>query len=98
MSETVKFYNRITTSQVTKTRRQQIKSLQDEFMTFSWRGYDAFENFGAFIINESKGSLKFYNGPSFSNEYTKPQFQSNGGLLQGVNFNKQNISFSIGVY
>lgn len=98
MSETTKFYNRITTSQVTETRRQQIKSLQDEFMTFSWRGYDAFENFGAFIINESKGSLKFYNGPSFSNEYTKPQFQSNGGLLQGVNFNKQNISFSIGVY
>ncbi len=85
-------------SNMTSQKRKQIKSLQDEFMTFSWGGVDAFENFGAFIINEQKGSLQFYNGPSFSNEYTKPQFDSSGGNLEGVTFNKQNISFKIGVY
>lgn len=85
-------------SNTTRQRRQQIKSLQDEFCTFSWGGEDAFENFGAFIINDKKGSLKFYNGPGFSNEYTKPQFDNSGGVLQGVTFNKQSISFTIGVY
>lgn len=87
-----------TLSATTIKRRQQLKSLQDEFTTFSWGGYDAFENFGAFIINEKKGSLKFYNGPGFSNEYAKPQFDNTGGLFQGVQFNKQTISFTIGVY
>ena len=67
-------------------------------MTFSWGGYDAFENFGAFSINDKNGSLKFYNGAGFSNEYSKPQFDNSGGDLQGVNFNKQTISFTIGVY
>lgn len=85
-------------SDLTRQKRNQIKSLQDEFMTFAWGGVDAFENFGAFIINDKKGSLKFYNGPSFSNEYTKPQFDQAGGTLQGVTFNKQTISFTIGVY
>lgn len=85
-------------SDITQQKRRQIKSLQDEFTTFSWGGVDAFENFGAFIINEAKGSLKFYNGPGFSNEYTKPQFDNAGGNLEGVTFNKQNISFKIGVY
>ena len=85
-------------SNLTRQKRNQIKSLQDEFMTFAWGGVDAFENFGAFIINDKKGSLKFYNGPSFSNEYTKPQFDQAGGTLQGVTFSKQTISFTIGVY
>ena len=98
MSGTITYYKNINPSQHTISKRSQIKSLQDEFTTFSWRGYDAFENFGAFIINDKKGSLKFYNGPGFTNEYTKPQFQPHGGLLQGVNFNKQSISFTIGVY
>lgn len=87
-----------TISNTTSQKRQQIKRLQDEFTTFSWGGVDAFENFGAFIINEKKGSLKFYNGPSFSNEYTKPQFDNAGGNLEGITFNKQTISFKIGVY
>ena len=77
MSE--KLYHGITLSEITKNKRRQIKTLQDDFMTFSWGGYDAFENFGAFILNDKKGSLKFYNGPSFSKEYTKPQFDSGGG-------------------
>ena len=100
MSKIIQYYHNIdsTISKKTKQKRQQIKSLQDEFMTFSWGGYDAFENFGAFIINDKNGSLKFYNGPGFSNEYSKPQFDNSGGDLQGVNFNKQTISFTIGVY
>lgn len=85
-------------SNTTQNRRALIKSLQDEFTSFSWGGVDAFETFGAFILNDKKGSLKFYNGPGFSNEYTKPQFDNAGGSLQGVSFNKQTISFSIGVY
>ena len=100
MSKIIQYYHNIgsTISEKTKQKRQQIKSLQDEFMTFSWGGYDAFENFGAFIINDKNGSLKFYNGPGFSNEYSQPQFDNSGGNLQGVNFNKQTISFTIGVY
>ena len=100
MSEIIQYYHNINSiiSEKTRQKRQQIKSLQDEFMTFSWGGYDAFENFGAFIINDKNGSLKFYNGPGFSNEYSKPQFDNSGGDLQGVNFNKQTISFTIGVY
>lgn len=100
MSKIIQYYHNINSiiSEKTKQKRQQIKSLQDEFMTFSWGGYDAFENFGAFIINDKNSSLKFYNGPGFSNEYSKPQFDNSGGDLQGVNFNKQTISFTIGVY
>ena len=100
MSEIIQYYHNIDSiiSEKTRQKRQQIKSLQDEFMTFSWGGYDAFENFGAFIINDKNGSLKFYNGPGFSNEYSKPQFDSSAGDLQGINFDKQTISFTIGVY
>ena len=85
MSKKIQYYHNINSiiSEKTKQKRQQIKSLQDEFMTFSWGGYDAFENFGAFIITDKNGSLKFDNS---------------GGDLQGVNFNKQTISFTIGVY
>lgn len=94
----ITYYKNLDISTDTEKRRQQIKSLQDEFMTFSWRGFDAFDNFGAFIINEKKGSLKFYNGLDFTNEYSKPQFDSNIGELMGVNFNRQKIDFTIGVY
>ena len=95
---TRQLYNNLTLSETTIQRRSQIKKMMDEFMDFQWRDQSAFENFGAFIINDKKGSLKFYNGPGFSNEYSKPQFDSNGGELMGVNFNKQTISFTIGVY
>ena len=87
-----------TISNITSQRRQQIKALQDEFTTFSWGGIDAFEAFGAFIINDKKGSLKFYNGPGFSNEYASPQFDNAGGYLQGISFKRQTIDFTIGVY
>jgi hypothetical protein len=85
-------------SNITSQRRQQIKALQDEFTTFSWGGVDAFDAFGAFIINDKKGSLKFYNGPGFSNEYATPQFDNASGHLQGVSFKRQTIDFTIGVY
>lgn len=83
---------------ITKNNRDQIKSRLDDFATFKWRGQDAFDVCGAFIIAENRGDLKFYNGPSFSNEYTKPQFSSSSGNLTGINFNRQQISFKIGAY
>ena len=52
----------------------------------------------AFIINEKKGSLKFYNGPSFSNNYTQSQFESASSKFTGVTFKTQQISFTIAVY
>lgn len=86
----------IVLSSTTKSRRNQLKVLMDEFCTFRWRDIDAFEVFGAFIVNSK--NLKFYNGPSFSNQYTKPQFESSTGTLTGVTFNTQQISFTVGVY
>lgn len=85
-------------SNITKQRRNQIQSRLDDFATFTWRGQEAFEICGAFIIAEKRGDLKFYNGPSFSNEYTKPQFSSSSGNLIGVSFNRQQITFKMGAY
>ena len=84
---------------ITIDRRKRLQNALDEFATFSWgTSEDAFTRFGAFIINKNREDLKFYNGPSFTNEYTKPQFDQSGGSLQGVTFNKQTISFTIGIY
>ena len=41
--------------------------------------------------------MKFYNGPSFTNEYTNPQFDRSN-IFTGVTFKSQQISFKIGVY
>jgi len=91
-------YNNIqdTLTDCTIQKRKQLKGSLDNFCTFNWRGIDAFETFGAFIIN--KNDLKFYNGPSYSNNYTQPQFESAAGHLVGVNFKTQQITFTIGVY
>lgn len=70
----------------------------DEYAKFYWAGHDMWAEYHAFIINESKGSLKFYNGPSFSNEYTKPQFESGSPRFVGATFSTQQISFTVGVY
>ena len=59
--------------------------------------FNMFNEFGAFIINEKKGSLKLYNGPSFKNNYSKPQFQDGYTNLTGITFDTQTISFTIGV-
>lgn len=90
-------WNKMMISPCTKSKRDQLRRGIDDFSSFSWRGIDAFENFGAFIINE-KNSLKFYNGPTYSNSYTKPQFDSAYGQLTGITFNVQKIEFNIGVY
>lgn len=80
-----------------KDKRDNLRRLMDDFTSFSWRGDDAFETFGAFIVG-GKDALKFYNGPSFSNQYAKPQFESANSLLTGVTFQTQKIDFTVGVY
>ena len=84
------YWNNIELSPRTVHERKKIKWGIDDFASFTWRGIDAFETFGAFIIN-NKDSLKFYNGPSFSNEYTKPQFETAAGQLTGVTFQIQKM-------
>ena len=82
------------TKTVTEQKRDQFKKMLDKFSTFTWDGKEAWD-FGVFIINENREGLKFYNGPSFSNEYTSPQFAKNKEFI-GVNFEQQKISFKIG--
>lgn len=81
----------------TSARRAALAKRLDKFCTLSWNGVDAWEQFGCFIINE-KNSLKFYNGPSFSNSYTSPMFTDEAGALTGLKFSTQSISFTVGVY
>lgn len=76
-------------------RRAELHRRLDNFATFKWRDVDMWK-FGVFIISE-RNKLKFYNGASFSNTYTKPLFQR-GNNLQGVTMNTQTISFRVGVY
>ena len=77
--------------------RELLKKQMDDFATFVWRGVKSFDAYGAFIIN-NKNSLKFYNGPSFTNEYSKPKFSSTGSNLTGISFSTQTISFQVGAY
>lgn len=85
-------------SATTQKHREYLKRSIDDFASFMWAGLDAFEEYGAFIINDKKGSLKFYNGPSFSNTYSQPQFSPSAGNLTGVSFKQQTIPFKVGVY
>lgn len=80
-----------------KAKRQALLGTLDNFATFKWRGVDMFDEFGAFIVNDSD-NLKFYNGGSFSNSYASTTFQSRRGELDGVSFTGQEISFTVGVY
>ena len=75
----------------------QVSPMLDKYATFRWDDEDM-TLYHAFIINEKKGSLKFYNGPSFSNSYTQPQFESASSRITGVTFKTQQISFTIAVY
>lgn len=75
----------------------QVSPMLDKYATFSWDD-EEMTNYHAFIINEKKGSLKFYNGPSFSNNYTQPQFESASSRFTGVTFKTQQIAFTIAVY
>lgn len=82
----------------TLAERNKLAKQLDAFTTFSWASVNMFAEFGAFIINETKGSLKMYNGASFSNNYTKQQYQDGYTNLSGITFNTQQITFTIGVY
>lgn len=84
-------------SNLTTKPRELLKKQMDDFATFVWRGVKSFDAYGAFIIN-NKNSLKFYNGPSFTNEYSKPKFSSTGSNLTGISFSTQTISFQVGAY
>lgn len=75
---------------------KRIETQLDKYATFSLDG-EPMTNYHIFIIN-NKGSLQFYNGPSFSNSYTTPQFGSASSYLSGVSFKMQQISFTIAVY
>jgi hypothetical protein len=83
---------------LTKNKREQLKTQLDDFATFQWRGHDMFEQYGCFIINDSKGSLKFYNGPNYTNQYAKLQFSSSTGSLLGIDFQQQKIQMKVGLY
>lgn len=95
--KTKTLWNGISLSNTTIQKRGQLRAVMDQFTTFTWRGFDAFDSFGAFIINGGD-DLQFYNGSSFSNEYTQPQFETGQSHLMGVTFKTQTISFKIGVY
>lgn len=82
----------------TQNKRNQLKAQLDDFATFQWRGHHMFDDFGCFIINEQKGSLKFYNGPSFTNQYAKTQFSSSVSAILGVDFKQQTIPMKVGLY
>lgn len=75
----------------------QVSPMLDKYATFRWDN-EEMTLYHAFIINEKKGSLKFYNGPSFSNNYTQSQFESASSKFTGVTFKTQQISFTIAVY
>lgn len=78
--------------------RDAVAARLDKYAKFTWCGIDMWDEYGAFIINEKRGGLKFYNGPSFSNTYTSPQFSRERSDLVEVTYKTQSISFKIGVY
>ena len=78
-------------------RREQFKGRLDNFCRFHWKDEDAFDKFGAFIIRDNVGDLKFHSGPTWTNSYSQPQFGESGDLL-GVSFSTYSISFKIGLY
>lgn len=78
-------------------RRAEFKGRLDNFCCFHWKDEDAFDKFGAFIITDNVGDLKFHSGPTWTNSYSQPQFGESGDLL-GVSFSTYSISFKIGLY
>ena len=85
-------------SNIQTQKREQFKGAIDEFCTFKWNDLDSWDEFGAFIIADKRGDLKASSGPSFTNNYSKPQFESAAGQLQGITFNTKQISFKVGIY
>lgn len=90
-------YHNIQITDQTRAMRGRLRGSLDPYAYFIWRGVNSFDDFGAFIINGGD-DLKFYHGPSYTNNYTQPQFESSSGNLTGVTFSTWQISFKIGVY
>lgn len=82
---------------VTRAKRAQLRARFDEFTTFRWGNYDMWDEFGAFLVNEKRGTLQFYNGPAYSNSYTKAQFGTHQ-MLNGVTLNTKKITITVGLY
>lgn len=78
--------------------RNQLKSRLDPYCHFTWRGEDAFDKFGAFILGSDRKVQDFFNGPSFTNEYSAPQYQRGSATLLGVNFSQPSFAVKIGLY
>lgn len=83
---------------ISSNLRAAITPRLDKYARFYWAGHDMWEEFGAFIINDKREGLKFYNGPSFSNSYASPQFAQDYSMLNDVSYSTCSISFTIGVY
>lgn len=94
----IQWYPGVDVTNYAWSKRLAVKRQMDEFCTFMFGGCDAWENFGAFIITSKRGDLQFYNGPSYTNQYSTPQFSNAVGNLLGVNFKQQTISFKVGLY
>lgn len=89
-----KSYSNISTLE---REKQYIGKRLDEYAKFYWRGEDMWETYSAFI--ESNGTVpKFVNGPSFSNQYSSPQYDHATGNLTGVKFSRMKTSFPVCVY
>lgn len=69
----------------------------DKYAKFYWRGEDMWETYHTFITNNGS-ALKFVNGPSFTNEYSSPQYDHATGNLTGVKFSRMQVSFTICSY
>lgn len=69
----------------------------DKYAKFYWRGEDMWATYSTFIVNNGS-ALKFVNGPSFSNEYSSPQYDHATGNLTGVKFTRMQVSFNICTY
>lgn len=81
----------------TTAKRDELKKRFDKFTTFKWGGLDMWREFGAFLVNEKKGSLQFLNGPQFSNSYTNSQFGT-AATLNGVKINTRKFTIQVALY
>jgi len=86
-------------SQVNTIKKQQeyLGRRLDKYAKFYWRGEDMWDTYHTFITNNGS-ALKFVNGPSFSNEYSSPQYDHAMGNLTGVKFSRMQVSFTICTY
>ena len=83
--------------QTIEKEKQYLSRRLDKYAKFYWRGEDMWETYSTFIENNGS-ALKFVNGPSFSNEYSSPQYDHAMGNLTGVKFSRMQLNFTICTY